>query len=343
MRRAIRCSEELLRELDLVETSLVKSAGAMGVSDPASNQSDACQRPAAEDSFPTFVPREYLARIRPGDPSDPLLRQVLATRSEDVDAEGFSSDPVGDRASVAAAGVLHKYRGRALVITTGACGIHCRYCFRREFPYTSLGSRDRSWAPSLDYLRREATVHEVLLSGGDPLTLTDPKLGELVDAIESIDHVRRLRFHTRMPIVIPQRVTPWLVKRLAASRLTVWMVVHVNHPNELDSHVLASLAKFIDAGIPVLNQAVLLRGVNDDAQVLADLCLKLVDHRIQPYYLHQLDRVRGAAHFEVPVETGTRLMEQLRGMLPGYALPNYVVEQAGSDSKTPLVGPNQCG
>ncbi len=343
MRRAIRCSDELRRKLGLVETSSANPTGQSEPSTTAWNESDACERPSGKDSFPTFVPLEYLARIRPGDPDDPLLRQVLATPNEDVDVDGFSADPVGDRVSVAAAGLLHKYQGRALIITTGACGIHCRYCFRREFPYTLLGSRNRSWTPSLDYLGRHPEIDEVLLSGGDPLTLADPKLGELVDAIEAIDHVRRLRFHTRMPIVIPQRVTPWLIERLSTSRLAVWMVVHANHPNELDRHVLATIGKLIDAGIPVLNQAVLLRGVNDDAQVLADLCLKLVDHRIQPYYLHQLDRVRGAAHFEVPVETGMQLMEQLRGMLPGYALPSYVVEQAGADSKTPLVDQNKSG
>jgi EF-P beta-lysylation protein EpmB len=232
--------------------------------------------------------------------------------------------------------VLHKYRGRALLISTGACGVHCRYCFRREFPYAASGSASQSWGPALDYLREHDEISEVLLSGGDPLTLTDARLEKLFSAMESMDHVRRLRIHSRMPIVIPQRITAGLVDRLAASRLTVWMVVHANHPNELDDAVLSRLGRLIDSGIPVLNQAVLLRGVNDRVDVLAELCLKLVDHRIQPYYLHQLDRVRGAAHFEVPVSEGIRILEALRGMLPGYAVPTYVTEQAGEASKTRL-------
>jgi EF-P beta-lysylation protein EpmB len=231
---------------------------------------------------------------------------------------------------------LQKYQGRALVITTGACGVHCRYCFRRQFPYASAGSRADHWRPSIDHLRRNVELDEVLLSGGDPLTLTDAKLDELIGMIETIPHVRRLRLHTRMPIVIPQRVTSALCRRLARSRLAVWMVVHANHPNELDASVLDRVGRMIDSGIPVLNQAVLLRGVNDDATTLIQLCRKLVDHRIQPYYLHQLDRVQGAWHFEVPVAEGQRLMRVLRESLPGYAVPNYVVEQAGSKSKTPL-------
>lgn len=315
IKRAIRTSEQLRQELGLPPDS----EGVQG-----------------ENSFSTFVPREFLARIRPGDPDDPLLRQVLPIPSEDAETEGFSSDPVGDLGSVAAQGVLHKYEGRALLITTGACGVHCRYCFRREFPYAESGSRTQSWRPSLEYIRSRSDITEVLLSGGDPLTLTDDKLAELVSAIEAIDHVRRLRIHSRMPIVIPQRVTQGLVERLSSSRLAVWFVVHANHPNELDESVLARIGMLVDAGIPVLNQAVLLRGVNDDPDVLKELCLKLVDHRIQPYYLHQLDRVRGAAHFEVSLPEAKQLIKRLRGMLPGYAMPTFVTEQAGAPSKTPL-------
>jgi EF-P beta-lysylation protein EpmB len=292
----------------------------------------------AEGSFPTFVPWEFLRRMRKGDPDDPLLRQVLPQREEDERPAGFTSDPVDDLGSLAAGGLLHKYHGRALVITTGACGVHCRYCFRRDFPYTEVGSRWQNWRPTIDYLRGRDEIDEVLLSGGDPLTLTDGTLSELVSAIESIPHVRRLRIHTRMPIVIPQRVTEPLLTRLRSSRLAVWLVVHANHPNELDADVIERLARVVDYGIPVLNQSVLLRGVNDDAATLIELCRRLVDHRVQPYYLHQLDRVQGASHFEVPVSEGGLLMDQLRAALPGYAVPNYVVEQAGRPSKTPLSG-----
>jgi EF-P beta-lysylation protein EpmB len=319
MKRAIRCSVQLRRELGL-----------------SADADEAGLTISSEKSFPTFVPREFLARIRPGDPSDPLLRQVLPIGREDAEAAGYSSDPVGDLVSIAAPGLLHKYDGRALMIASGACGVHCRYCFRREFPYSSQGSRTESWKPSLDYLRTHDEISEVLLSGGDPLTLTDSKLAELITQVESIEHVRRLRIHSRMPIVIPQRITARLLERLSSSRLAVWLVVHANHPNELDEWVMARIGAVVDAGIPVLNQAVLLRGVNDDPRVLKELCLKLVDHRIQPYYLHQLDRVRGASHFEVPIAEGKRIMEHLRSMLPGYAVPTYVTETPGAESKTPL-------
>jgi EF-P beta-lysylation protein EpmB len=319
MKRAIRCSIQLRKALGL----------GLDNGQPRGNSQ-------AEQSFPTFVPWEYLSRIRSGDPSDPLLRQVLPIDQEDVRVQGYDSDPVGDMQSLVAPGILHKYQGRALMITTGACGVHCRYCFRREFPYSDSGSIAHAWEPSLEYLRRQRDVHEVLLSGGDPLTLADAKLEGLIAGIESIPHIRRLRIHSRMPIVIPQRITNELVSRLRSSRLAVWMVIHANHPNELDESVYRRLALLVDSGIPVLNQSVLLRGVNDDAQVLADLCLKLIDHRVQPYYLHQLDRVQGAAHFEVPVSAGRRLMKELRKMLPGYAVPTYVSEQSGQPSKTPL-------
>jgi EF-P beta-lysylation protein EpmB len=321
MKRSIRCSVQLRRELGLAGAG---EGGAASV--------------AAERSFPTFVPREYLARIRPGDPDDPLLKQVLPVPSEDEAAEGFSSDPVGDLHAMAAPGVLHKYDGRSLLVTTGACGIHCRYCFRREFPYSLSHASPRSdaWHAAIDYLRARPDVEEVLLSGGDPLTLTDSKLEELVTAIDAIDHVRRLRIHSRMPVVIPQRVTRELVELLSRSRFAVWFVVHINHPNELDEAVAGGLSMLVDAGIPVLNQAVLLHGVNDDAATLAELCRRLIDLRVQPYYLHQLDPVRGAAHFDVPVSQGQRIIEQLRRTLPGYAVPSYVVERPGAPSKTPL-------
>ncbi len=314
MKRAIRSSDELRTVLGLAKEP--NSPGKV--------------------SFPTFVPLEFLRRIRPGDERDPLLLQVLASGEEAVEQNGFVSDPVGDLEALAAGGLLHKYDGRALVISTGACGIHCRYCFRREFPYDGAGSQRENWRPSIDYIGDHVDVDEVILSGGDPLTLVDQKLFKLIDDIESIEHVQRLRIHTRMPIVIPQRVTDALVRRLAASRLAVWVVIHANHPNELDRSVTGRLRRLTEAGIPLLNQAVLLRGVNDCAETLIKLCRELVNHRIGPYYLHQLDRVRGTAHFEVPVAEGLRLMQRVRAALPGYAVPQYVVEQPGEPFKTPL-------
>lgn len=315
MKRAIRSSLQLRRRLGLPEQT----------------------SPQSETDFPTFVPLEYLGRIRPGDPNDPLLRQVLPVASEDeIDHPGYSADPVGDMGALVAGGLLHKYHGRTLVVTTGACGVHCRYCFRRQFPYSDAGSQQESYLPAIKHLIADTSIDEVILSGGDPLTLADAKLDALIAQLEAIPHLRRLRFHTRMPVVIPQRVTDALVERLRKSRLTTWFVIHVNHANEIDDAVIAATSKLIDAGIPVLNQAVLLAGVNDDIDTLADLCLRLVNHRITPYYLHQLDRVTGAAHFEVPTETGLRLVAELTKRLPGYAVPTYVAERAGEASKTRL-------
>ena len=288
----------------------------------------------SEEDFPTFVPLEFLSRIRSGDLNDPLLRQVLPLCEETETADGFSSDPVGDLSAMATPGVLHKYHGRALLITTGACGVHCRYCFRREFPYSATSDGAPSHRRAIEYLRQTSSIEEVLLSGGDPLTLVDDKLLSLISEIESIAHVSRLRIHTRMPIVIPQRMTAALVTALQKSRLAIWFVVHVNHAQEWDESVAQSIASLIDAGIPVLNQSVLLRGVNDNLDALAELSRTLVDHRVQPYYLHQLDRVRGAAHFEVPESVGVQLVEQLRSTLPGYAVPTYVRETQGEPSKT---------
>ncbi|MEM8669619.1 MAG: EF-P beta-lysylation protein EpmB [Planctomycetota bacterium] len=290
----------------------------------------------AKNGFPTFVPLEYLRRITPGDPNDPLLRQVLPIAAEDDSYSGESADPVGDRDAVAAPGLLHKYHGRALLIVTGACGVHCRYCFRQEFPYRQDSGAADHWEHAIDYLSSHQEIEEVLLSGGDPLTQTDRSLSRLLHRIDSIDHIRRLRVHTRMPIVIPQRITDELVELFRQLRMTTWFVVHANHPRELDDAVLDRLGRLIDNGIPVMNQAVLLKGVNDDAATLIQLCRRLVDHRIQPYYLHQLDRVRGTQHFEVSVKVGNQLMTELRASLPGYAVPKYVVEDAGKTSKTPV-------
>ncbi len=287
-------------------------------------------------TFPTFVPLEFLRRMIPGDPSDPLLRQVLPIDKEHLPQPGFVSDPVGDLDSLASAGLIHKYQARALVIATGACGVHCRYCFRREFPYSDAGSRRENWKPAIDYVANRPDVQEVILSGGDPLTLTDSNLLELISRMDAIAHVKRIRIHTRMPIVIPQRITESLVQELRNTRATTWVVVHTNHANELDHEVIARLAMLSDSGIPILNQAVLLSGVNDTEDALVELFTKLIDHRIIPYYLHQLDRVRGASHFEVSVDRGLQLMGKIRSRLPGYAVPTYVSERAGEKSKTPL-------
>lgn len=290
----------------------------------------------ASRGFPLFAPREYVARMKPADPRDPLLLQVLPVAAETESQAGFVADPVGDAEARLGPGLLQKYERRALLVTTGACAIHCRYCFRRHYPYSESPRSAADWQPAIDQLAADPTVDEVVLSGGDPLTLVDRQLAELVERLERVPHLRRLRVHSRLPIVIPSRVTSGLLRWLAGGRLTPIMVVHANHASELDVEVAGALDRLRRAGVLLLNQAVLLRGVNDDERTLVDLSLRLVDLGVTPYYLHQLDRVAGAAHFEVPVAEGQRLIARLRELLPGYAVPRYVVEQPGQPSKTPL-------
>jgi L-lysine 2,3-aminomutase len=315
----------------------------------------------AAREFSVLVPRTFLTRMRSGDPHDPLLAQVLPSEAELTQVAEFTADPVGEADAVEAPGLLRKYANRSLMVTTGRCGVHCRFCFRRHlaFPIASKvpgfkkgsGTVVRSTLravpatvpdPFLNHaLRRIAadpSIHEVILSGGDPLTLEDEMLSELVLQVSRIAHVRRLRVHTRLPILVPQRVTDRLVECLSGGPLPLFMVVHVNHSAEIDQHVAHSLGRLVDAGVPVLSQSVLLRGVNDRLDVLAELFERLVDLRVIPYYIHQLDRVAGAAHFEVPEETGVRLVKQLRARLPGYAVPRYVREIVGEPSKVPLAG-----
>jgi L-lysine 2,3-aminomutase len=290
---------------------------------------------AARD-FPLFAPRGYVARMRPRDIHDPLLRQVLPLADELVEAPGYSRDPVGDQLAVRSAGLLHKYRSRVLMVTTGACAVHCRYCFRRHFPYSAGPRSPDDWSPALELIAADPTLREVILSGGDPLTLVDGHLRTLIERLALVPHLRRVRVHTRLPIVIPERVSEGLVALLRGTRLTPIVVVHVNHANELDQATGEALGQLADAGIPLLNQAVLLRGINDDADALAELCERLVDLRVIPYYLHQMDRVAGAAHFEVSPARGRQLMRELRARLSGYAVPRYVHEQAGAAHKLVL-------
>lgn len=314
MRTAIRSAAELRRYLRLAD-----SAG-----------------PTAERDFPTFVTLELADRVVSGDLGDPILRQILPVADEDVATPGFGGDPVGDLPAASGGGLIHKYDGRALLITTAACGVHCRYCFRREFPYQEQSSRGVKYAPAIEAIAADDSITEVILSGGDPLTLDDNAIDELMNHLESISHVQRIRIHSRMPIVVPSRITDRLVDRLRCSRLTAWMVVHCNHAQEIDAEVAESFASLVDGGIPTLNQSVLLAGVNDDVDTLLHLSETLINHRVMPYYLHQLDRAAGVAHFEVPLSRGIDLIEQLRKRLPGYAVPTYVTDQPGRASKTVL-------
>lgn len=288
--------------------------------------------------FPLMVPHSFLRRMRRADPADPLLLQVLPLGAEEAPSPGFSVDAVGDDAARLAPGLLQKYAGRVLLITTGACAIHCRYCFRRHYPYQAEPRRLDDWRPALEQIAADASLHEVILSGGDPLMLTDQRLADLVSQLAGVPHVRRLRLHTRLPIVLPDRVTDRLLEILRETRLMPIMVVHANHPQELQGDCLQALRRLVDSGMPVLNQAVLLRGINDSVEVLAGLSEGLIDVGVMPYYLHQLDRVTGAAHFEVADEVGLNLIEQLRERLPGYAVPRFVRETAGEPCKQPVRG-----
>ncbi len=290
----------------------------------------------AAEQFPLVAPLEYVRRMRVGDPTDPLLRQVLPIQDELEPAAGFQRDPVGDSKATIQPGLLQKYAHRALLVATPTCAVHCRYCFRRHFDYKSTPRTLSDWQPALDQLTGDTEIQEIILSGGDPLLLPDQRLQALVEKLGAIGHLQRLRIHTRLPIVIPQRVTATLTQLLQATRLTPIVVVHTNHPAELDQRVARATGQLLDAGIPVLNQAVLLRGVNDSVDTLVQLSQRLVNMRVMPYYLHQLDSVAGAAHFHVPLETGQQLLAQLRMQLPGYAVPRYVIEQPGQAHKTPL-------
>jgi EF-P beta-lysylation protein EpmB len=290
----------------------------------------------AAGHFPLRVPEAFVSRMHPGDSTDPLLRQVLPLAEETADAEGFVRDPVADTEARAGRGLLHKYRGRVLLITTGACGIHCRYCFRRHYPYQEEHLQGEAWQQTLDYLAADAEIHEVILSGGDPLTLGDKRLAAMAADLEAIPHLSRLRIHSRQPVVLPARVTDALAALLGGTSLDTAMVLHINHANELDEEVDAALDRLRRAGVSLLNQSVLLKGINDDADTLVALSERMFQAGVLPYYLHQLDRVQGAAHFEVEDARALELLEAMRTRLPGYLVPRLVREVAGAASKLPL-------
>ncbi len=286
--------------------------------------------------FSLRVPRSFVARMRHGDARDPLLLQVLPQLAERDEVPGFGVDAVGDMAARSAQGVLHKYDGRALLIASGSCAINCRYCFRRHFPYGDEMAAAGQWRKALDHVRQDASIRELLLSGGDPLSLATSKLEELSRGLADIPHVIRLRIHTRLPVVLPERVDDALLRWLSDLPLQKVIVLHANHANEFDANVDAACARLREAGVTLLNQSVLLRGVNDDADTLTALSEHMFEAGVLPYYLHQLDRVQGSAHFEVDDTTALALVEQMRHRLPGYLVPKLVREVGGEASKSPL-------
>ncbi|WP_110674373.1 EF-P beta-lysylation protein EpmB [Salinicola sp. RZ23] len=286
--------------------------------------------------FPVRVPEAYLARIRHADPDDPLLRQVLPLAAEQEAVGGFVADPLVEREHTPRPGLIHKYAGRVLLIASPTCAINCRYCFRRHFPYAEHAPSMREWDASLDYLREDASIREVILSGGDPLASPDRRLAELVARLETIPHLQRLRIHTRLPVVIPDRVDAALLDWLGGTRLQKVMVLHINHAQEIDTAVVDACRRLAAAGVTLLNQSVLLRGVNDQVDTLAELSERLFAAGVLPYYLHVLDPVSGAAHFDVDDDSARALVASLRQRLPGFLMPRLVREIPGEQSKTPL-------
>ncbi|MGD2117628.1 MAG: EF-P beta-lysylation protein EpmB [Chromatiales bacterium] len=286
--------------------------------------------------FPLRVTHDYLDCIEPGNPDDPLLHQILPVADETRVTEGYSSDPVGDAAATVSPGLIHKYRGRVLLITTPACAIHCRYCFRREFPYQASSAHTRHLPQALDYIRRHKDIHEVILSGGDPLSLANDQLQQLLIDIQAIAHVKTIRLHSRLPIVLPDRIDAGLLSLLGQLHKNVVLVVHCNHAREISDKVASALGRLKQAGITLLNQSVLLRQVNDDVATLQTLSHKLFAAGVLPYYLHQLDRVSGAQHFAVSDPEALALHQNLQQQVPGYLLPRLVREIAGTASKQNL-------
>lgn len=286
--------------------------------------------------FRLRVPRGFVARMRRGDPADPLLRQVLPLGCELEPAPGYVADPVGDLAAVAGPGLLQKYEGRALLVTTGACAVNCRYCFRRHFPYAEETARRGAFAPAIAALRADPSIREVILSGGDPLTLSDRRLEALALGLQAIPHVKRLRVHTRMPIVLPERIDASFLAWWSRIRLERVVVVHANHANEIDSAVRGALGRLAATGTTLLNQSVMLRGVNDRYEALVELSEVLFAAGVLPYYLHVLDPVAGAAHFDVPEHEARALAADVAARLPGYLVPRLVREVPGASAKTML-------
>ncbi|MCL6269631.1 EF-P beta-lysylation protein EpmB [Sansalvadorimonas sp. 2012CJ34-2] len=283
--------------------------------------------------FQLQVPHTYIARIRKGDPNDPLLRQVLPIGEEMVITPGFSFDPLGEKPKNSHRGILHKYQGRLLLMPTQLCGVNCRFCFRRHFPYEENTLNREEWLSAFDYIRSDTSVTEVILSGGDPLALNDNRLAWVVEELAKIPHLRRLRIHTRFPVVIPQRITKELLNWLTGTRLQPVMVIHCNHPDEVDADVADAMKLLRDHGVQLLNQSALLKGVNDDADVLIELSERLFSCGVMPYYLHLLDKVQGAAHFEVDEQRARQIMSGMSDQCSGYLIPRLARENAGASGK----------
>lgn len=292
----------------------------------------------ASEKFKLRVPRAFVGKMSIGDPLDPLLLQVLPHHLELEDHPGFVTDPLGEEQANQQPGVLHKYKSRFLLTLTGACAVHCRYCFRRHFPYQENLPKNEDWLNIKQYIQNQPDINEVILSGGDPLTLSNRKLALWIERLESMPQIKFLRIHSRVPIVIPNRVDEELISLLKNSRLRIILVVHSNHAAELDEFTCSKLSALVQHQITVLNQAVLLKGVNNSAQLLVDLSYRLFETGVMPYYLHVLDKVKGAHHFDLSPEEINLIYKEVLENLPGYLVPKLVREIAGEKNKTPLFG-----
>jgi len=313
---AVKSTDELLRLLEIDPTSLNIL-------------------PLAGD-FPLRVPRGFINRMAKGDINDPLLRQVLPVQDEMQTGSGYLPDPLDEQYTMQAPGLLQKYTGRALLTTTGACAVHCRYCFRRHFPYNEANPASENWEHTINWIKQNPGIREIILSGGDPLSLPDSRLQNLGSRLGELPRLHTLRIHTRLPIVLPERIDDGFLSWVDTQKLQIVMVVHSNHPNEIDETVSKAMHRLKQAGVTLLNQSVLLRGINDTASTLIRLSEALFSAGVLPYYLHQLDKVQGAAHFEVNDATAIALMEEVRAALPGYLVPRLVRELPGEPGKTAL-------
>ncbi|WP_394176555.1 EF-P beta-lysylation protein EpmB [Thalassotalea litorea] len=290
---------------------------------------------SARKLFPLRVPRPFIHRMEKGNINDPLLKQVMVQDLEFEQVAGYSTDPLEEHDTVAE-GLLHKYQNRVLMIVKAGCAINCRYCFRRHFPYEDNSPNKLRWQQALDYIAAHPQINEVIFSGGDPLMASDEHLSWLIEQLEAIDHIKRLRIHSRLPVVIPQRITPTLVNLLANTRLKSVMVFHINHPNEIDNEFRQAILPLRQSHIPLFNQSVLLRGINSDSEILCQLSEDLFDSGIQPYYLHLFDPVQGAAHFDVCDSEAIAIAQKMMAQLPGFLMPKLVREIAGEANKTPI-------
>lgn len=297
-------------------------AGAIGYSQQAITQ------------FPVRVPYAFANRIKKNDPNDPILRQVFPYKAEEDEAHGFINDPLAELNVQPVQGLLQKYNSRVLAITTGACAVHCRYCFRRHYPYQESSASSKHWQTSLDLIKNDNSIEEVILSGGDPLTLSDRRLQDICSSLATIKHIKRIRFHTRLPIVLPARITNTLLKQITDNDKSIIFVIHTNHANELDNTVSNAINRLQEFGVLILNQSVLLNGINDSVTQLIDLSERLVENNVIPYYLHLLDPVAGAAHYDVSQDEAQKLLNEMQSRVSGYLVPKLVKEEVGASSKT---------